>query len=288
MNRQLPLLFGAAAGALALAAGGTALVSRRLRRQTHGLGPAEMTRMYEHHDAVLHAVREGVLIVGGDGRLLLANDEARRLLDLPPDAEGRRVARPRAAGRAPPSCWPRAGRPPTRCTWRATGCWPSTSGPPQQTAGRPAASPRCGTPPSCARCPAGPRWRASGCGCCTTPGCGSAPPWTWCAPPRNWRRSRCPRFADFVTVDLLDPVLRGEEPSGASTEMRRTAILGIRDDQPLYPVGELIRFVRRQPMAHRRRPPAARCSSADLAASDGWQAQDPDAPGASWTTASTR
>ena len=48
--------------------------------------------MYEHHDAVLHAVREGVLIVGGDGRLLLANDEARRLLDLPPDAEGRHVS----------------------------------------------------------------------------------------------------------------------------------------------------------------------------------------------------
>lgn len=38
--------------------------------------------MYEHHDAVLHAVREGVLIVDGDGRLLLANDEARRLLGL--------------------------------------------------------------------------------------------------------------------------------------------------------------------------------------------------------------
>ncbi|WP_254885648.1 SpoIIE family protein phosphatase/ATP-binding protein [Streptomyces sp. NA02950] len=91
-DHQLPLLFGAAAAALALATAGTALVSRRLRRQTHGLDPAEMTRMYEHHDAVLHAVREGVLIVGGDGRLVLANDEARRLFDLPPDAEGRPVA----------------------------------------------------------------------------------------------------------------------------------------------------------------------------------------------------
>ena len=91
VERQLPRLLGTAGGALAVAAGGTALVSRRLRRQTHGLDPAEMTRMYEHHDAVLHAVREGVLIIGGDGRLLLANDEARRLLDLPADAEGRQV-----------------------------------------------------------------------------------------------------------------------------------------------------------------------------------------------------
>ncbi|MER7153609.1 PAS domain-containing protein, partial [Streptomyces lydicus] len=91
VDDQFPLLFGAAAAVLVLALGGTALVGRRLRRQTHGLGPAEMTRMYEHHDAVLHAVREGVIIVGGDGRVLLANDEARRLLDLPADVEGRQV-----------------------------------------------------------------------------------------------------------------------------------------------------------------------------------------------------
>ncbi|MGW2249278.1 histidine kinase, partial [Kitasatospora sp. NPDC001660] len=55
VNRQLPVLLGGAAAALAVGTGGAALVRRRLRRQTHGLGPAEMTRMYEHHDAVLHA-----------------------------------------------------------------------------------------------------------------------------------------------------------------------------------------------------------------------------------------
>ncbi|WP_399477877.1 SpoIIE family protein phosphatase [Streptomyces sp. TRM68367] len=91
VQRQLPVLLGGASGALVLAGGGSALVSWRLRRQTRGLEPAEMTRMYEHHDAVLHAVRESVLIVGSDGRLLLANDEARRLLDLPADAEQREV-----------------------------------------------------------------------------------------------------------------------------------------------------------------------------------------------------
>ncbi|MCZ9342398.1 histidine kinase, partial [Streptomyces sp. TRM76130] len=91
VDRQLPLLLGTAAVALVLATAGTALVSRRLLHQTHGLGPDEMARMYEHHDAVLHSVREGVLIVGGEGTLLLANDEAHRLLDLPDDAEGRRV-----------------------------------------------------------------------------------------------------------------------------------------------------------------------------------------------------
>src|SRR5262249_53123997 len=77
---------------LSAATGGTALISRRLRRQTHGLGPAQMTRMYEHHDAVLHAVREGVLIIDQQGRLLLINDEARRLLGLGADVEGRPLA----------------------------------------------------------------------------------------------------------------------------------------------------------------------------------------------------
>ncbi|MFJ9412217.1 SpoIIE family protein phosphatase [Streptomyces sp. NPDC101393] len=91
VDREVPLLLAVTAAALALAVGGSALVSRRLRRQTHGLGPAEVTRMYEHHDAVLHAVREGVLVTGGDGRLLLANDEARRLLELPADADRRDV-----------------------------------------------------------------------------------------------------------------------------------------------------------------------------------------------------
>jgi len=75
--------------ALSLGAAGTWLVTARLRRQTHGLGPVELGRIHEHHDAVLHAVREGVIIVGAEGRLLLANDEAHRLLDLPADAEGR-------------------------------------------------------------------------------------------------------------------------------------------------------------------------------------------------------
>lgn len=88
---QLPLLLGSAAGALLLVTGGATLVSRRLRRQTRGLHPAEMRRRYDHHDAVLHAVREGVLILSSDGRLLLANDEARRLLELPADAERRPV-----------------------------------------------------------------------------------------------------------------------------------------------------------------------------------------------------
>ena len=44
--------------------------------------------MYDYYDAVLHAVREGLLLVDGAGRVRLVNDEARRLLDLPGDVVG--------------------------------------------------------------------------------------------------------------------------------------------------------------------------------------------------------
>lgn len=87
VRERVGTLVVVALGALVVSAIGTYLISRRLSRQTLGLGPAEITRMYEQHDAVLHAVREGLLIVDTHGRLTLANDEARRLLDLPESSE---------------------------------------------------------------------------------------------------------------------------------------------------------------------------------------------------------
>jgi len=92
LSQQVPALLLAALAALLLGGGGAWLVSRRLRRQTHDLGPAELTRMYEYYDAVLHAVREGLVLLDRAGRLQLANDEARRLLELPSDVVGQPVS----------------------------------------------------------------------------------------------------------------------------------------------------------------------------------------------------
>ncbi len=44
--------------------------------------------MLEYYDAVLHAVREGMLLLDPSGKVQLANDEARRLLALPDDPVG--------------------------------------------------------------------------------------------------------------------------------------------------------------------------------------------------------
>jgi two-component system CitB family sensor kinase len=91
LRRDLGLILLAALAVLATGLAGAWLVSRRLRRQTHGLGEREITRMYEYYSAVLHAVREGLLLIDDQGRVQLVNDEARRLLLLPADVVGRPV-----------------------------------------------------------------------------------------------------------------------------------------------------------------------------------------------------
>ena len=91
-GRQLPLILGIAFGGVVLIGLGSWGLSRRLSKQTLGLGPQEITRLYEHHDAVLHAMHEGLVVLDRRGRVLLINDEALRLLDLAEDVTGRGVA----------------------------------------------------------------------------------------------------------------------------------------------------------------------------------------------------
>lgn len=72
-------------GALALLLGvaGATLLARRLKRQTLGLEPTDLADLVLEHEAVLHGVRDGVVAVertGSGGRIVMANDEARRLL----------------------------------------------------------------------------------------------------------------------------------------------------------------------------------------------------------------
>jgi sensor histidine kinase regulating citrate/malate metabolism len=92
LRRDLPGIALAGLGALAVGLVGAWLISRRLRRQTHGLGEREITRMYEYYRAVLAAVREGLVLVDTHGRVQLVNDEASRLLRLPDDVVGQSLA----------------------------------------------------------------------------------------------------------------------------------------------------------------------------------------------------
>nr|WP_237417741.1 sensor histidine kinase [Actinomadura rayongensis] len=63
---------------------GTVLLARRLRRQTLGLEPVDLTDLVREREAVLHCVDEGVLAVDRDGRVTVCNDAAARLLGHAP------------------------------------------------------------------------------------------------------------------------------------------------------------------------------------------------------------
>ncbi|PBC65756.1 histidine kinase [Streptomyces sp. Tue6028] len=270
-ERQLPLVLASAGVALALATAGTALVSRRLLRQTRGLGPYEMTRMYEHHDAVLHAVREGVIIVSGEGRLVLANDEANRLLDLPEDAEGRHVLdlgldadtadllasgqvvtdevhlvgdRLLAVNQRPTDL--QGGPPGSVATLRDSTELRALSGRAEVARERLKLLYDAGV------------------------GIGTSLDVRRTA--EELAEVAVPRFADFVTVDLAEAVLSGQEPDPVNG-LRRTASGGIRGDAPLYPVGHHIGFVASSPQAHSLRTGQAVIEPA-LGDAPGWLAQD--------------
>lgn len=80
---QIPVIAAVTAGALVVSSLGVWMIRRRLLRQTHGLRPDELRVMYDHHDAILHSVSEGLIVLDRDG-VALINDEARRLLGVPP------------------------------------------------------------------------------------------------------------------------------------------------------------------------------------------------------------
>ncbi|MER6200542.1 sensor histidine kinase [Streptomyces sp. NPDC001586] len=83
LGAQLSALAWVAAAALALGGVGTYVVNARLRRHTHGMNAAELSRMYDYHQAALHGVREGLLMLDGQRRITLINDAGRELLGLP-------------------------------------------------------------------------------------------------------------------------------------------------------------------------------------------------------------
>ncbi|WP_239396241.1 SpoIIE family protein phosphatase [Frankia sp. CiP3] len=58
-----------------------------------------------------------------------------------------------------------------------------------------------------------------------------------------------PRFADHVTVDLPDSVLRGDEPTDIHEGLRRTAIHGITAGRAFRPPGDLLNYLPSAPQA---------------------------------------
>ncbi|MCF1643814.1 SpoIIE family protein phosphatase [Streptomyces indiaensis] len=84
-----------------------------------------------------------------------------------------------------------------------------------------------------------------------------------------------PGLADFITIDLPDAVLRGEEAADPLADLRRTVVHGVREGLPFTPPGKRIGFGPATPQL--------RCLGSreavlepDLRAAAGWLAQDPE------------
>ncbi|XAS65282.1 sensor histidine kinase [Micrococcaceae bacterium Sec5.8] len=86
VSGRLPALI---AIALALLAGGSVaswLLGRYLRRVTRGWGPEQLAQLFAYYESVLHSVREGVILIDPKGKVVMYNDQAAELLELPPGA----------------------------------------------------------------------------------------------------------------------------------------------------------------------------------------------------------
>ncbi|MBW4040749.1 MAG: sensor histidine kinase [Acidobacteria bacterium] len=66
-------------------------VASRMKRRTFGLELDEIAHLLQEREATLHGIREGVIAVDPAGLLTVVNDEALRLLRLPPSAVGTSV-----------------------------------------------------------------------------------------------------------------------------------------------------------------------------------------------------
>jgi sensor histidine kinase regulating citrate/malate metabolism len=78
--------------AIVVGVAGSMLLSQRIKRQTLGLEPREITQLARHRETMLHRIKEGVLGLDAEARVTLMNDEAGRLIGLPADSVGRTLA----------------------------------------------------------------------------------------------------------------------------------------------------------------------------------------------------
>ncbi|BBH17054.1 histidine kinase [Nocardioides baekrokdamisoli] len=88
---ELPLMglwFGVALGVGALV---SLVLAARLKRRTFGLELDEIALLFQEREAVLHGIREGMIALDEHQRVVVMNDEARRLADLGSVSLGERL-----------------------------------------------------------------------------------------------------------------------------------------------------------------------------------------------------
>jgi sensor histidine kinase regulating citrate/malate metabolism len=74
-------------GSLLLGLLGSNFLAKNIKKAMFGLEPFEISKLLNERDAVLESVKEGIFAVDSQGRLVLINSEARRLLGVEENSE---------------------------------------------------------------------------------------------------------------------------------------------------------------------------------------------------------
>ncbi|HEY8295821.1 MAG TPA: sensor histidine kinase [Micrococcaceae bacterium] len=97
--QEIWLIVGYSALVLVISGFGSVFLSRRIKRVTFDLEPAEIASLLQEREALLHGIREAMIGFDDDGRVTVINAEARRLLDLEGNVVGKRLDELLPAGR---------------------------------------------------------------------------------------------------------------------------------------------------------------------------------------------
>lgn len=70
---------------------GAVLLATRIKRAIFNLEPIEIATLQQEQQAMLYSLREGIIAINSEGRISIANEEARRIMGLGPECVGRPI-----------------------------------------------------------------------------------------------------------------------------------------------------------------------------------------------------
>ena len=273
--RELPTFALFAGIALAVGSVASFLLAAHLKRSTFGLELDEIAGLLQDREATLHGIREGVVCFDPQGRITVVNGEARRLLELPDDAEGQTLAE-LGVDRATAELLTPARKVSDEVITVGERLLAVNNLPTGRGGGPPGsvATLRDSTELRLLSHKAETARRRLKLLYDATGAVGTTLDVTRTA--QELAQVPVPHFADFVTVDLAECVLSGgEPPPGGDVALRRVAVHGITEDPDFFiPLGSTFHMVPVTPQAWAFGHGQA-VLEPDLARSTSWQAQDP-------------
>ncbi|MFE9451932.1 SpoIIE family protein phosphatase [Streptomyces sp. NPDC006739] len=252
------------------------LLARRLKRSTFGLELEEIAGLLQDREATLYGIREGVVGCDAQGRITVINSEARRLLGLSADRlEGRHLGEigldPAVSLLLAPGQTVRDEVLMVDDRLLVINSWPTgrDGGPPGSVATlRDSTELRLlSQKAEAVRRRLKLLYDAGG-------AVGTTLDLTRTV--EELAHVGVPQFADFAAVDLVEAVLRGEEPQRpGDVRLRRTAVHGLGETHPFIPLGDRFGLDPATPQAQAFDQGQA-VLEPDLTATREWRAQAPE------------